>query len=122
LRQLVEFGGHKAPNWKGRLSVAHSGTTQTSAAWEAAASKQALPSRSQLQFGNASTLETPFLSLPFGRQECLPYNGNFAAFPNSDSMVLEILHRFLVFLRRRSRLKGAEVSPLACLWIFLPRI
>jgi len=44
---------------------------------------------------------------------------DFAAFANSDSATLEILDCFLVLLRGRSRLEGAEISSLARLRIFL---
>ena len=40
----------------------------------------------------------------------------------SNSATLEILHRLLVFLRSRARLKRAEIPTLACLRILLPRI
>jgi hypothetical protein len=40
----------------------------------------------------------------------------------SNSMVLEILHRFLVLLRRRPRLECPKIAPFPCLRIFLPRI
>ena len=47
---------------------------------------------------------------------------DFAAFANSDSATLEILHRLFVLLRRGARFKRAEIPSLACLRILLPRI
>jgi len=41
---------------------------------------------------------------------------------DSNSAMLEILHRLLVFLCSRARLKRAEIPTLACLRILLPRI
>jgi hypothetical protein len=52
----------------------------------------------------------------------LVFNPLFADLVDSDSMVLEVLHRFLVFLRCGARLKRAEVSPLSGLRILLPRV
>ena len=82
---------------------------------------------SSLSFLNSSlgalpTLETPFLSFPFGRQECLPYNRISLPLRIAISATLEILHGLFVFLRRRARLKRAEIPTLACLRILLPRI
>jgi hypothetical protein len=50
------------------------------------------------------------------------FNPLFADLVDSDSMVLEVLHRFLVFLRCGARLKRAEVSPFSGLRILLPRV
>jgi hypothetical protein len=47
---------------------------------------------------------------------------DFAAFANSDSATLEILHGLFVLLRRGARFKRAEIPRLACLRILLPRI
>jgi hypothetical protein len=43
-------------------------------------------------------------------------------FVSAISSPLEVLNGLLVFLRRGARLEGAEISSLACLRIFLPRI
>ena len=41
---------------------------------------------------------------------------------NRESMAFEVLHRLLVFLRRSLCVKGAEISSLTRLRIFLARI
>src|SRR5437016_14286170 len=97
-------------------------STQIDSSLRCAAASRLLAFVPRLEFGSASNYCNPVPLSPI-RQAGMPaLQSDLADFATRDSATLEILDCFLVLLRRRSRLEGAEISSLARLRILLLRI